>query len=224
MTGRLRSTLRDERGMTIAELAVVALLTGLVGAMVMVSLSTTVRASSLVQDKSASLQDMRTSIEVIERDLRAANPIDAIDSALPVSTYATKLTFSVYCSTIGVDDCGNEHLRSVTYQLVGNQLERVQGTTTRVLVGPSGTSSFPVAKRRGAVVNDATQPVFRYFDRHGVELPTSGPSTPPSSQFRDCVRHVDIYLVVVSAAGEVPTTMQLTTSGTLRNFNEVDGC
>ena len=30
MTGRLRSTLRDERGMTIAELAVVALLTGLV--------------------------------------------------------------------------------------------------------------------------------------------------------------------------------------------------
>lgn len=224
MTGRLRSTLRDEGGMTIAELAVVALLTGLVGAMIMVSLSTTVRASSLVQDKSASLQDMRTAIEVIERDLRAANPIDAIDAALPISTYANKLTFSVYCSTVGVDDCSNEHLRSVTYQLVGNQLERVQGTTTKILVGPSDTPSLPIDKRRGAVVNTASQPVFRYFDKHGVELPTSGASTPPSSQFRDCVRHVDIYLVVVSAAGETPTTMQLTTSGTLRNFNEVDGC
>ena len=54
MTGRLRSTLRDERGMTIAELAVVALLTGLVGAMIMVSLSTTVRASSLRTSRSRS--------------------------------------------------------------------------------------------------------------------------------------------------------------------------
>ena len=224
MTARLRATLRDEGGMTIAELVVVALLTGLVGAMIMVSLSTTVRAGTLVQDKSASLQDMRTAIEVIERDLRAANPIDAIDSALPVSTYATKLTFSVYCSTVGVDDCSNQHLRSVTYELVGNTLVRIQGSTTKVLVGPSDTPSLPAEKRRGAVVNSAAQPVFRYYDKHGVELPTSGASTPPSSQFRDCVRHVDIFLVVVSAAGEVPTTMQLATSGTLRNFNEVDGC
>ena len=224
MIRRMRTVLRDERGMTIGELAVVTLLTGLVGAMIFTSLSTTVRAGTLTQDKSASLQDMRTAIEVIVRDLRAANPIDAIDSSLPVSQYATKLSFSVYCATVGVDGCSNEHLRPVTYQLVGNQLERVQGSTTKILVGPSGPAALPTSKQRGAVVNAATQPVFRYYDRHGQELPTSGSSTPPASNFRDCVRYVEMFLVVVSAAGETPTTMQLKTSGTLRNFNEVDGC
>ena len=156
---RLRTVLHDERGMTIGELAVVALLTGLVGAMIFTSLSTTVRAGVLTQDKSASLQDMRTAIEVIERDLRAANPIDAIDSSLSVSQYATKLSFSVYCATVGLDDCNNQHLRPVTYQLVGNRLERVQGSTTKVLVGPSGPAALPAAQQRGAVVNASTQPV-----------------------------------------------------------------
>jgi hypothetical protein len=110
----------------------------------------------------------------------------------------------------------------VTYELVGNQLERVQGGTTQVLAGPSGPTGLPDAQQRGAIVNDATQPMFRYFDKHGVELATSG-ATPPASQFRDCVRHVEIFLVIVSEAGSGSTT-ELTTSGTLRNFNEVDGC
>lgn len=220
---RLTAALRDERGTTIGELVIVAMITGLVGAMVVTSLSATVRAGSIVEDKSASLQDVRTSIEVIERDLRAANPIDAIDSALPVSQYATKLSFSVHCATAGVAGCGSDHLRSVTYQLVSNRLERIEGGSTHLLVGPSGPSGFPAAQQRGAVVNDASQPVFRYYDKHGDELETSG-SPPPSSQFRDCVRRVEIFLVVVSAAGDDPSTAELTTAGTLRNFNEVSGC
>ena len=220
---RLRSTVRDERGMTIGELAIVAMLMGLIGAMIMTSLNATVRAGSIVQEKSASLQNVRTALEVIERDLRAANPIDAIDAALPVSQYATKIQFSVYCADQGVDPCGDDRLRSVTYQVVANRLERVEDGVTQVLVGPGGPDSLPLAKQRGAVVNTAAQPVFRYFDKRGTELATSG-ATPPSSQFRDCVRHVDIFLVVVSESGEVPATMELKTSGTLRNYNEVDGC
>lgn len=220
---RLTSTLRDERGMTIGELAIVAMLLGLVAAMIMTSLSATVRAGSIVQEKSASLQNVRTALEVIERDLRAANPIDAIDAALPVSQYATKIQFSVYCADQGVSPCGNDRLRSVTYQVVANRLERVENGATQLLVGPGGPDSLPVAKQRGAVVNDVTEPVFRYFDKRGAELATSG-ATPPSSKFRDCVRHVEIFLVVVSESGEVPSTMELKTSGTLRNYNEVDGC
>lgn len=223
MIRRLSSTVRDERGMTIGELAIVAMLMGLIGAMIMTSLNATVRAGSIVQEKSASLQNVRTALEVIERDLRAANPIDAIDTALPVSQYATKIQFSVYCANQGVDPCGDDRLRSVTYQVVDNRLERVEEGVTQVLVGPGGPDSLPLAKQRGAVVNTAAQPVFRYFDKRGAELVTSG-ATPPSSKFRDCTRHVDIFLVIVSESGEVPSTMELKTSGTLRNYNEVDGC
>lgn len=220
MIKRLFPTLRNERGTTIGELAIVTLITGLVGAMIMTSLSTTVRAGSLVQEKSASLQDVRTAIEVIERDLRAANPIDAID---PVTLYATRMQFSVYCANAALVACGSDHLRSVTYQVVGNQLQRVEGGVTQILVGPDGPTGFAVAKQRGAVVNGAAQPVFRYFDKRGAEIPTTG-TTPPASKFRDCVRHVEIFLVVVSNAADNPATIELKTSGTLRNFNEVDGC
>jgi len=220
---RLLRLLREQRGHTVAEVTVTVLLVGLVGAVIMTSLTTAVRVAATAQDENASIQDLRTAVEVIERDLRAANPIDAIDPALPVSEYATKLRFSVYCSTPGINDCGTDNLRSVTYQLVDNRLERVQGATTKVLVGPSGPAGFAPAQQRSAVVNTAAQPVFRYFDKDGEELMTSGADAPPSTRFRDCVKHVEIHLVVLREAGTAKT-VDLDTTGTLRNFNEVDGC
>lgn len=222
---RIRARLRDQRGATsVAELAVVALLMGLVGAVIMASLTSSVRAASAVQDQNASIQEVRTALEVIERDLRAANPIDALPSSIPVSQYATSLSFSVYCATAGTGDCGTNNLRAVVYRLNGTRLERVQGSTTGVLAAPSGPVHLPAAQQRGAVVNTASEPVFRYFDKDGNELATSGTDASPSSHFRDCVRHVEIFLRIVTEAGETPKTAALRTSGTLRNFNEVDGC
>ena len=225
MLTRIRARLREERGATsVAELAVVALLIGAVGAIIMTSLTSSLRAASAVQDENASIQEVRTALELIERDLRAANPIDALPSATPVSTYATSLSFSVYCATPGTAACGTNNLRAVTYRLNGNQLERVQGGTTGVLAAPNGPLSLPAAQQRGAIVNASTEPVFRYFDKDGNELATSGVDASPSSHFRDCVRYVEIFLRIVTEAGPAPKTATITTSGTLRNFNEVAGC
>jgi Flp pilus assembly pilin Flp len=186
----MRERLRDERGTTIAEMAVVILLLGLVSIVITSSISAATKTSATVQSKLASVSEARTSIEVIERDLRAANPIDAIAPELSVSQYATK------------------------------------GSTTTLLVGPSGPASLSATRQRGAVVNTASQPVFRYFDKDGNELATSGTSAPPSSRFRDCVRDVEVHVVVVteSKPSGTPPTADLITKGSLRNYNEVSGC
>lgn len=224
MRSLVAGRLGNERGTTIVELAVVIVLTALVGTMIMTSLLSTVKAGTTVQDQNSSHQDVRTALEIVERDLRAANPIDAIDPALSVSQYATSISFSVYCSSAGVGDCGSNNLRGVTYRMTANRFERVLASGTSVLLGPSGPASLVSSLQRDAVVNSASQPVFRYFDKHGDELVTSGASAPPSTYFRDCVRHVEIYLLVNTTAGSAPKTADLTTTGTLRNFNEVSGC
>lgn len=216
--------LRSEQGSSMVELSVVVVLLAIVGTMIMTSLVSTVRASSAVQDQNASHQDLRTALEIVERDLRAANPIDAIAPSLSVSQYATSLSFSVYCASAGIGDCNTSHLRKVTYRVTGNRLERVLTTGTAVLIGPSGPAGVALDHQRDAVVNTASRPPFRYFDRYGHEVATTGASAPPSTHFRDCVRHVEIYLLVNTTGGPTPTTADLTTTGTLRNFNEVNGC
>lgn len=218
----LRSRLRDQCGATsVSELAVVALLIGAVSAIIMTSVTSSIRTASAVQDQNTSIQEVRTALEIIERDLRAANPIDAVE---PVSLYATSLSFSVYCATPGVAGCGTDNLRDLTYRLNGNRLERLRGATTGVLAAPSGPSHLPVAQQRGAIVNTSAEPVFRYFDRDGNELATTGGGASPPSHFRDCVRHVEIFLRIVTEPGSSPKTATIRTSGTLRNFNEVAGC
>lgn len=224
MRSLLARRLGNERGTTMVELSVVIVLTALVGTMIMTSLLATVNAGSTVQDQNTSNQEVRTALEILERDLRAANPIDAIDPSLSVSQYATSISFSVYCSSAGVGDCGANNLRGVTYRVTANRFERVMASGTSVLLGPDGPASVAPSLQRRAVVNSASQPVFRYFDKYGDELPTSGVSAPPSTHFRDCVRHVEIYLLVNTTAGAAPKTADLATTGTLRNFNEVAGC
>jgi type II secretory pathway component PulJ len=224
VTRLLRSRLADERGTSMAEVIVVTLLMGIVGVVIITSMTTTVRTSRRVEDRSFVNVDLRNSLEVVERDLRAANPVDALPSTSPISLYRTQLSFTVFCADASAADCGSDHLRSIVYRLNGNSLERVEGTQVRELIGPSGPDSLPAANQRGAIVNDATRPVFRYFDVHGEELETLGTAASPATHFRDCTISVQLDLLVVVEAGDVPVTDDLATNGTLRNFHEVDGC
>ena len=218
--------LRDETGMTLPELLVAVAIGGVVTILVATNLLGIVRVSASVEQRTAGVQDLRTALEILERDLRAANPIDAIPTGQPVSTYDTELAFSVYCSTPGVDGCGSDRLREISYRVVGNGLERTVAGVSGQILGPTGPAALPVTSQRGAVVNAVAQPVFRYFDGDGVQLDTSGATAAPPSQFRNCVKEVRVHLEVVTesrSTGAVPTA-QLETGATIRNFHEVPGC
>jgi type II secretory pathway component PulJ len=224
--GRLRARAADERGTTIAEVAVATMLIGIIAGVIMSSTTTMARTSARIEERSFGNTDLRTALEIVERDLRAANPIVAIPPAQPVSRYRTEVSFSIYCADAGVGDCNSRNERPVTYRLTGNTLERVVGSRVQRLIGPSGPSALPPEKQQGAVVNSGGRSVFRYFDERGDEIETEGVAVPPSSHFHICTLSMQIDLVVVVEAGDVPVTDDLTTSGTLRNYRtrEVDGC
>ncbi len=221
---RLPAEGHGEDGFTLVELLMVVLLMGLLGIALHTSLDALVRVTRTTQDKSSVSDEVRTAIEAMARDLRAANPIDDIAPSL-VSDYQKKIQFSVFCSTPGTAGCGSDRLRRVTYQVVGNRLERVVGTTTTVLVGPNAQTAVPVDQRLGAVVNSASEPVFAYFDKAGTELDVSSAgSSVTTRRVHDCTRSVQVHLKVVSEPRKPATAYNLVTTLDLRNFSEVIGC
>ncbi len=72
-------------------------------------------------------------------------------------------------------------------------------------------------------MNGASPPVFRYFKRDGAELQTTGADANTGTDFRDCVRTVQIRLVVLPEARSTKP-IDVTTRVALRNYNEVSAC
>ncbi|HVM07068.1 MAG TPA: hypothetical protein VM345_01275 [Acidimicrobiales bacterium] len=182
-------------------------------------MSSVLQRSVETEQRAASLEQARLALETMARDLRAANPIDAIAPEEHARKYKTEVSFSVYCADNGVASCVN-NLRPVTYRLVGNRFERVTREGTQILVGPSGPAGLAPDQQVGAVINPATESVFRYFKRPGTEVSTDLDTSP--NQFRDCVKTVEISLMVRASKQGAPT--RLTTRVDLRNWNEVSGC
>jgi hypothetical protein len=158
-------------------------------------------------------------METIIRDLRAANPIDALAS---VPAYDREVTFSVYCKT-GTPQCTN-NLRSVTYRASGARLDRIVGGGAVPLLKPLGTPSRAEPLPRGALLNSGAEPVFTYFRRDGSRIETAGAAASPSTTFRDCAKTVRIHLKVRAGSNEPTALVDLTTDVALRNYNEVSGC
>jgi type II secretory pathway component PulJ len=222
MVTALRRLRRSEQGFSVIESVVTMGILGLALATIFSSLDVFTRHTTSTQERSLMLGETRNAVETVTRDLRAANPIVALD---PVKDYDTSVSFSVYCANVGVSGCDTGNQRAVRYRVRNNQLEQQLGTATKVLVGPRGSSSLPVTSRQGAIVNGESQPVFKYFKKDGIQLLTS-PTTAaaPASMFRDCAQYVEIHLVVVAEPGEPTSTINLVTRADLRNFNQVTAC
>jgi prepilin-type N-terminal cleavage/methylation domain-containing protein len=217
----LRRTRREDGGFALVELIVAMGLMSVLAIAGYTSVDTFTRATHHAQERSEGVAEARTAMEIILRDLRAANPIDAVT---PVSSYDTRVSFSVYCSNVGTDGCGSNNLRSVTYQVTANELQRVANGRTATLLGPSGSTAVAAALRHGAIVNTADEPPFRYFDAQGQQLTTQGVSAVPATKFRDCARSVEIHLTVLTVDDQPSSSVELVSKVDLRNYNEVSQC
>lgn len=215
-----RGPVEHEGGFTLVELLVSMVIFSIVATVAFAGLNSLTTASSGASDRALAIADTRTALEQLVRDLRAANPIDAVT---PVPAYDRSINFSVYCSTSGVDGCVGE-LRPLRYRVAANALTRDRAGSVATLVGPEGTTAVPLAERRGAVINTSAQPVFTYYDEDGDRLLTTGPTALPSSSFRDCAKSVEVHLVVVAVSGDPSSAIELRTRIDLRNYNEVTAC
>lgn len=209
----------DESGFTLPELLVVILITGIVMVALFSSMTSVVSATARTDARTQTLNETRQAMETIIRDLRAANPIDALSS---VADYDRTVQFSVFCSS-GTPNCSG-NLRSVRYRANAAVLERIVGGSTYPLLRPQGAASLSDGLRRGALLNTASEPVFTYFLRDGRRIQTSGSDSSPSTTFRDCAKTVRIHLKVRADSNDPKAVVDLKTDVALRNYNEVSGC
>ena len=213
-----------EEGIGLVELVVALALTAVISGIAYAGLGSFAATSKAVDDRAVAMDTTRTALERLVRDLRAANPIDALPTGTAVSTYDTSVAFSVHCADAGIGTCAGDGLRPVRYQVVTSELRRFEGTTSGSLLAPTGHESVPLGQRAGAVVNGAGEPVFTYYDASGDALPTTGPGAVTSIRIRDCARAVQVRLLVVAQDGDPDSTVDLRTRVDLRNFHEVSSC
>lgn len=218
----LQRRVDNEAGFTLVELLIVVLLMSAFMLILYSSMDSFIKINDVTQGKSFSLAAARTTLERAAKEIRAANPISVQN---PVTLYNTQVNFNVYCSQAGVGQCNALNLRPVTFTVVDNAFVEQRPGSTRPIVGPEGPTAVPITERRGAVVNPASRPVFRYYDRQGVMLnAVSGGGGDPATDFRDCTRRVEILLIVVAEHRRPNSTIELTTDVDLRNFHRVSSC
>jgi prepilin-type N-terminal cleavage/methylation domain-containing protein len=112
----MSAALRDQRGFSLAELLVVSAVVGVLMAGVVTLYQQGVQAYVAGSNRVETQQNARTSMALMERELRSARSITAVASA-------SDLTFV------------NQEGQTIRYHLSGTTLNRVQSGVTRVLLG-----------------------------------------------------------------------------------------
>lgn len=212
----------DQRGTSMVDLLVAMLLFALVGSAALAGYASISGTNRKIDDRTIALVEARQAVELMIRDLRAADLIDPLPAGQPVSTYDSSIAFKVYCATPGVNGCTASRLRQLRYTYQDNGMQRVAGSSV-TFIGPSGPTSLPRSQQRSAVVNSAAQPVFTYYDARGVKLDTTGVGLAVSN-FNLCARRVQVHLVVQAEAGNPSSRVDLRTTVDLRNHHEVTPC
>jgi type II secretory pathway component PulJ len=168
---------------------------------------TGIDANRTHQSQSQAQTGLRRSMEVFSRDVRQAiSPDDGINGGI-MSLTATKIVMHVDPNR----DPSNTFPKPlrVTYELVGNRLERVIqqpiGSTPPFSYGPFSPPDVLLDP-----VQNGAKPLFQGFTEQNVNLGS------PVSQPRD-IKTIRITLVAGQKTGAAPTTTELTTDVTLRN-------
>jgi len=133
LTARRR---RDERGLSVAELAIAMMIFSMIGVMAVTGLSSSTRSLGQVDDEVQGLQDLRVVSERLSRDLRQARGIDA-------SSNSTQVTIWIDSDA----DYKQTSTETITWHLVGPyddlyDVVREDGTGKKSIVGHTLVSAI----------------------------------------------------------------------------------
>ena len=148
--GVLRSLRHDERGITLVELIVAMALLAIAAPVVGMAMVSSLRATDQMTASSATLDALRLQVTAISRELRSATCITSPGE----NTSGTVLTFST--ASNGMDP--NDAASKVTYEVVGGELLRTQGTGTPSvvsdgIVGPAAPFRQVTTPRRSVQID-----------------------------------------------------------------------
>ena len=148
--GVVRSLREDERGITLVELVVAMALLALVAPIVGMAMVSSLRTTNQMTASSATLDELRLQVTAISRELRSATCI----TTPAENATGTVLTFST--ASNGMDP--NDAASKVTYEVVGGELLRTQGTGTasvvsRGIIGPAAPFRQVTTPRRSVQID-----------------------------------------------------------------------
>jgi prepilin-type N-terminal cleavage/methylation domain-containing protein len=208
-----RRSFGSDRGFTLSELLVVIVLFSIIGGIVGTVVRVGLKHQAQMQDRSSAFASARTVIQRVDRDIRAADPLDYFSP----TTISMSENGGVTGSTAG----------TVTYVV-----SAVTSTTSQLAVYPCGLNSASVPICTGRVlisnlVQTGSTPVFSPSSTIGYAAPVGSavsvdPSTcqvvnsTPTQYDPSCVGTISVHLLVQPSTINQP--VNISDNGTeLRN-------
>lgn len=201
---------RDDAGFSLIELLVVLLLLSVVGTIVMVTLNSGFRSTTLIQRETDASAELQRTVERISREVRVADPFEAAD---PTQNRAQLRVFrDGVCHRYFFRQEGTELVQYVQSPLLPAPPPPGSPTVDNVCTTSAPASLSSSGLPRTVLLRDLTAgtTVFRYYDRNGTQLVF------PGAQPRD-VAQVEITLRRSGGSG---TPVTVATRVDLRNQQE----
>lgn len=145
----------DDRGFTMAETLVVAVLFAIVGTIVTLASTSGLHHQTQLQDRNAAITEVRTALQRIDRDIRSANPLLAASS-----------------SQIVLQEVEPTVTRTVTYAVSGSHL--VASETDKTTAGVTTTTSKTLLSNLVSTTTPvfSVTPTLGYTAANGVNAST----------------------------------------------------
>lgn len=116
-----RPAARGERGTSLVETLVAVVIVGVLAAVSMSAVIASIRSSSRIQEDAQGVQDVQPVMERLSRDVRSARAVD-------LASNASTLVLWIDSNSDYVRGSGE----TITWSVVGSDLQRSEGTTTVV--------------------------------------------------------------------------------------------
>ena len=198
---RLRAALRRrvlpgrDAGMSIAELAVTMMVTGILLAAVATVTIGMLKAVRVVNVKAATAADARIGMEAMSRTLRAASIPTGATSSVTVATSNQVTFYSMINRTTALTVSGTVIPTLIEYYYSGNCLMEAQ-TPARVSGASYAWDTGRVAK---CLLRTTAAPTFSYYTSGSATTPLTVPTGGLTASDRQSVQSVEVALTATDA-------------------------